>query len=110
MGSFSLITFLVYSRRKENSIRKILGATTGNIATSMYFEMGLLLVASGVIALPIGWMIAREWLQLFAYQVKVDAWLLISAILALLAVCFSVITGQVLSGARINPVDHLKSE
>jgi putative ABC transport system permease protein len=110
MGVFSLISFLVQSRNKENSIRKVLGATTGGLAAGMYREIGTLVVLAGTLSLPIAYMAANKWLELFAYRVEVNIWLCLSALATLFFICCAVITTQVISGARVNPVESLRSE
>lgn len=110
LGIFSLSLFLSVRRMKEFGIRKVLGASTEQIAglhTWHFFKIALF---ANAIALPIGYLLMRQWLASFVYQTQLDALLFISiAVGSLLLVIISAAYASWKAGA-MNPVDVIKNQ
>jgi ABC-type antimicrobial peptide transport system permease subunit len=79
MGLFGLSLFTAERRAGEIGIRKVLGATTGDIALMLNRQFIRLVLLALVIASPIAWILAHRWLQDFAYRVTVNGWVFILA-------------------------------
>ncbi|WP_353721637.1 ABC transporter permease [Dyadobacter sp. 676] len=110
LGLFGLAAFSAERRTKEIGVRKVLGASVGNIAGMLSAEFLRLVCVALVIATPIAWVGMRQWLQGFAYQVGIQWWIfpatgLFAIVLALLTVGF-----QSIKAALTDPVKSLKSE
>ncbi|MEM6766396.1 MAG: ABC transporter permease, partial [Bacteroidota bacterium] len=67
LGLFGLVSFIARQRTKEIGIRKILGASVQNIVTLFSQDFLKLVAIAIVIASPIAWYIASNWLENFAY-------------------------------------------
>jgi putative ABC transport system permease protein len=65
LGLFALAAFMAEQRSKEIGIRKVLGATIGNITTLLSFDFIKLVFIAIVIASPIAWWAMTKWLQDF---------------------------------------------
>ena len=68
LGLLGLTAFTTQQRQKEISIRRVLGASTGEVVTMItknYLWLGLI---AAVIAFPVAWYFMKEWLQDFAYN------------------------------------------
>ncbi len=110
LGLLGLSTYVVEQRTKEIGIRKVLGASVGQITTLLSKDfIKLVLIANGV-AFPLAWWVMNKWLEDFAYRADLSWWIFavsgISAILiALLTVSF-----QAIRAAMANPVESLKTE
>lgn len=110
VGVFGLVVFETQYRRKEIGIRKVHGATVGEIL-SMFNKAYLKIVAiCFVIAAPIAWYGVNKWLESFAYQVPMYGWVFMLAFLLVLAITLLTVTFQNWKAANANPVDSLKSE
>ncbi len=110
LGLFGLATFLTEQRKKEISIRKVLGASLSSILQLLSKDFLKLVFLSILIAFPIAWFIMNKWLTTFAYSTKLS-WIifLIAGIGAMVLVLFS--TGyQALKTRFENPVKSLRSE
>jgi ABC-type antimicrobial peptide transport system permease subunit len=110
MGLFALVTYTVKERTKEIGIRKILGASSMNIATIIGGEFVMLVLLALLIACPIGWYFLHSWLQNFAYRIDIGVWIFVLA--GIIAILFSFITVglQVIKAAQLNPVKNLRTE
>ncbi|CAL65690.1 ABC transporter permease [Christiangramia forsetii] len=110
LGLLGLATFSAQQRVKEIGVRKILGASVFQITTLLSKDFIKLTALAVLIASPVAWFLANEWLQGFAYQTKIE-WpvFFLSGVfavsLALFIVCF-----QAIRAARANPVKNLRTE
>ncbi|MEO7522536.1 MAG: ABC transporter permease, partial [Ferruginibacter sp.] len=66
LGLFGLATFMAEQRIKEIGIRKVLGATVGNIVGMLSKDFLKLVIISSVVAFPLAWWFMNKWLQDFA--------------------------------------------
>ena len=62
-GVFSLVTLACEQRRKEIAIRKVNGATLGNILSIFIKEYLILLLCASFLAFPVSYMIMKAWLE-----------------------------------------------
>ncbi len=110
LGLFGLAAFTAQRRLKEIGIRKILGASEFGIVRLLSGDFTRMVLIAIVIALPISYFIARNWLAGFAYRIDLEWWFFIGAgILALLIAWFTVGL-QTIKAARVNPTKCLKDE
>jgi len=110
LGLFGLSSFNTIQRIKEIGIRKLLGANAGGIIILMTKEFMKLVVIASVIAAPIGWWIMNDWLQNFAYRIRIHWWLFIAAGFAALMIALITISFQTIRAAMANPVKNLRNE
>jgi len=110
IGVFGLVIFDTQYRRKEIGIRKVFGATVGEILT-MFNRTYLYIVAvCFVIAVPVAWYEIKLWLQNFAYQTPIRIWVFAVALLAVLAVTILTVTLQSYKAATENPAQSIKTD
>lgn len=110
MGLFGLSLFTAERRASEIGIRKVLGATTADIALMLNRQFIRLVLLALLIASPIAWMLAHRWLQDFAYRVAVDGWVFLLAGLGAIGLAVVTVSYQSLRAALANPVRSLKTE
>ncbi len=110
LGLFGLAMFSAQQRTKEIAIRKVLGASIQQIISLFSREFMLLVGISFVVALPVSWMLLKEWLQGFAYRVELSWWIFAIAGLSAMLIAFFTISSQSLKVAYSNPVESLKDE
>jgi putative ABC transport system permease protein len=110
LGLFGLSTFTAEQRKKEMSIRKVLGSSDSEIFLlfSKHF-FGLILIAN-IVAFPLAYIILRKWLSSFAYQVDIDFTLFALAGAAAIAIALLTIAYQALRASHTNPAEVLKNE
>ena len=95
---------------KEISIRKVLGASLGNIFTLLTGQFIKLVLIACVIALPLAWYAIDSWLNEFAFRIGVAWDLLLVPVVVLIIICLSTVSFQILRGANANPARILRSE
>jgi putative ABC transport system permease protein len=92
-------------RQKEIGIRKVLGAFTSQIMTSIFADTLKLVILAGVIATPITYFVINGWMDNFAYQAPFNFVLLIIAVLVTIVLTFMIVSTNVIKTARKNPTE-----
>ncbi|RPE09928.1 FtsX-like permease family protein [Chitinophaga lutea] len=111
MGLFGMVVFTTETRLKEIGIRKVMGASAGNLIFLLSRGFLFLLSVSALIALPATYLFFRTVvLPHFPYHTPVQVTELTVGLLAVLLIAFMMIGSQTLKAARSNPVAVLKSE
>lgn len=112
VGVFGLVLFETQYRRKEIGIRKINGATTGQILLMFNKTYIRIVSVCFIISIPIAWMGTQQWLENFAYKNKtpLHLWVFIVAFLIILSVTIGTVTFRNWQAANENPVNSVKSE
>ncbi|MFC2160066.1 ABC transporter permease [Acidobacteriota bacterium] len=110
LGLFGLALFMVEQRTKEIGVRKILGATLGNIFVLVSKEFVYLVLVANVIAWPIAYFLMRNWLQNFSYRIDMGLGIFILAGFIALAIALLTISFQAIKAAVADPIKSLRYE
>jgi len=111
MGLFGMVVFTTETRLKEISIRKVMGASSGNLIYLLSRGFLALLSISALIALPVTYLFFENVvLTNFPYHTPVQVAELFVGLLTVLLIAFIMIGSQTLKAARSNPAEVLKSE
>ncbi|HAF29388.1 MAG TPA: cell division protein FtsX [Bacteroidales bacterium] len=110
LGLFGLTSFTVQQRTKEIGIRKALGASVGNVFYIISKEIIVLVTISTVIAWPIIYFIAKNWLQNYQYKINLNIFDFLIGFVIALTIAVLTITYRTLRAARLNPALSLRYE
>ncbi|TBO44063.1 ABC transporter permease [Pedobacter kyonggii] len=110
LGLLGLALFMAEQRKKEISIRKVLGASTANILTLLNKDFIKLVAIANVIAFPLAYIIINKWLSGYEYRISVSALPFIAAISLSVIIAILTVSIQSVKVAKANPVDALKYE
>lgn len=110
LGLYGLASFTAEQRSKEISIRKVMGATVGQMMVLLSKDFTKLVVISFLIAIPFTWYAMNQWLQGFPYRIGFDAFAVLIAGVLSVAIAIFTISFQALKAAMGNPVNSLRSE
>lgn len=110
LGLYGLVSFMASQKTKEVGIRKVLGASTGNILYLFSKEFTVLIIIAFLIATPVAYYIMNGWLDDFAYRITPGVWLFILTILGSLAIAWITVSYKALKAANTNPAQTLKYE
>ncbi|HEX5026868.1 MAG TPA: ABC transporter permease [Agriterribacter sp.] len=110
LGLLGLASYSTMQRTKEIGIRKVMGASVGNIVTLLSRDFLLLVVIAFLVAAPLAGYFMYQWLQDFAYRANLSWWIFaLSGILAVL-IALITISFQAIKAAISNPVAALRTE
>lgn len=110
LGLLGLVMFAAEQRTKEIGIRKVLGASAGNIVNLLSRDFLKLIALSFAIAAPIAGYLMIRWLNGFAYRISLSWWIFAVAGGAVMLIAFLTIAAQTIQASRVNPVKSLKTE
>ncbi|MFA4869713.1 MAG: ABC transporter permease [Pedobacter sp.] len=110
LGLLGLALFMAEQRKKEISIRKVLGASTTNILTLLNKDFIRLVVIANVIAFPLAYIISSKWLSAYEYRISISIFPFLIAIGLSVLIAVITVSIQSIKVAKANPVDALKYE
>jgi putative ABC transport system permease protein len=110
LGLVGLVTYSAEQRRKEIGIRKTFGASISQILMLFNTNFTKLVLISFIIAVPIAWYAANQWLQQYTYRIEFGPGIFIFSGLLILLITWGTVSLQSLKTALTNPTDVLKEE
>lgn len=110
LGLFGLSGFMIAQRTKEIGIRKVLGASVGNIVGLLSKDILKLVALAIVIATPLAWWAMNQWLQDFSYRIEMNWMIFLVAGLVAAIIAFLTVGFQGVKAALANPIHSLRSE
>jgi ABC-type antimicrobial peptide transport system permease subunit len=110
LGLFGLATFIAERRKKEISVRKVMGATVASLVTLISSEFTRLVIISILIGIPVTWYFMSDWLETFAYRTELNWSIFIWTGGLTLLIALLTVSSQAIKAALVNPAKTLKSE
>jgi ABC-type antimicrobial peptide transport system permease subunit len=110
LGLYGLISFMAVQKTKEIGIRKVLGASVGNIVFLMSKEFLILIAIAFAMAAPVAYHFMHDWLQNFKESIPLGASAFVIAIGISIAIAWITISYRATKAAMANPIKSLRSE
>src|SRR3569832_108184 len=110
LGLFGLAAYVAEQRTKEIGIRKVLGASIGQVWMLLSKDFILLVVISCVIASPVALYFLEPWLKKYPYHIGIGAGVFLFSAAAALVMTLFTISFQAIKAALANPVRSLRRE
>ncbi len=110
LGLLGMVIYTVEGKVKEVGIRKVLGASEGNIVWQLSKSFLLLLGIAIAVAVPLTIFVANLWLNNFPLRITVNPVIVGSGIGILLLLGLFTVVSQTFWAARANPVESLRNE
>ena len=110
LGMLGLVIFSSERRAKEVAIRKVHGASIGDLLFMLNQSFLRLIVVSFILACPMGWYAMNQWLQEFAYKTEIHWWMFALSGFIALFIALLTVSWQTWRAATANPVKSLRYE
>ena len=110
MGLYGLASYTAEQRTKEIGVRKVLGASVGQIMNMLTKDFMKLVLISNIFAWPITYLLAKDWLSNFSYQIDMPILPYVFATFLALIIALITVSSQAYLAANSDPVDALKYE
>lgn len=110
LGLFGLAAFSAEQRTKEIGIRKVLGASVGQVTLLLSKDFINLVAIAVVIASPVAWIVMNKWLQAFSYKTSISWWMFVIAAIIAITIALVTISFQAIKAAIANPAKSLRTE
>lgn len=110
LGLFGLSIFTAERKVKEIGVRKVLGASVGQVTALLSRDFVKLILIAIIIASPIAWWAMHNWLQNYQYRITISWWIFLMAGLVAILIALITVSFQAIKAALANPVNSLRSE
>ena len=110
LGLLGLISFSAEQRSKEIGIRKVLGSSVAGIVLLLSRELTKCVIIANIIAWPVAYIVANNWLQNFAFRIRINYGFFLIALGITIVLTALTISYQAIKAGRVNPADRLRYE
>lgn len=110
LGLFAMASFSIQRRAREIGIRKVMGASTLDIARLMIWRFCKPVLLANLIAWPVAWWFLQNWLGEFAYRIDLTPWPFLAAGSTALLIASLTVANRTLTIARTNPAQSIRQE
>ena len=110
IGLFGLAAFMAAQRTKEIGVRKVLGASSAQIARLLVWQFSKPVAWALLVALPLAYLGSNQYLNFFADRIESPIPILLGAGFIAVLLAWSTVAGHAIRIARSNPVLALRYE
>lgn len=108
IGVFGLVLFDCQFRRKEIAVRKVHGATIGEVLMLFNKRYVEVVAICFIVSVPLSWYIMERWLAAFAYRINLYWWVFIVAFAIVLVITIMTVSIRSIKAAMENPALSVK--
>ncbi|OEK01377.1 hypothetical protein BFP97_07535 [Roseivirga sp. 4D4] len=110
LGLYGILNLSLASKKKEISLRKVLGATGKSLAHLISIGYFRIILIGVILGLPISYVLINRWLESFVYHVKYSFATYTAIAATLMIVSIVLVSIQTFRASNVNPVDSLRDE
>jgi putative ABC transport system permease protein len=110
IGILGLASLISAQRKKEIGIRKVLGATSGQVSGLLMKDLLKLVLIANILAIPAVYWAMERWLQTFAYRIVVNPLIFLGGAFAVFFIALLIVGMNATKVARQNPVNSLRTD
>ncbi|WP_316804216.1 ABC transporter permease [Pedobacter nototheniae] len=110
MGLYGLVAYSAEQRTKEFGVRRVLGASVGNIMNLLSVSFLKMVFVAACIGVPLAYYLMNKWLTGFEFRTTISFSIIIISIAGTTIIAFLTVSFQAYKAAKANPVDALKYE
>ncbi len=110
IGLFGLAAFMAAQRTKEIGVRKVLGASSAQIAKLLVWQFSKPVTWALAVALPAAFFASKSYLDFFADRIDAPILILLVAGAIAVVLAWTTVAGHAFRIARANPVLALRYE
>ncbi|MEL7005691.1 MAG: FtsX-like permease family protein [Bacteroidota bacterium] len=109
-GLFGIASISFQRRKKEVSIRKVMGASVARILILLLKDFTNLILIAVVLAIPLAWWVMNNWLQNFTFRITMSPTDFLISALSIIFIAWLTVLYLTVQTASKNPIDSLKEE
>ncbi|WP_449436472.1 ABC transporter permease [Pedobacter steynii] len=110
MGLYGLVAYSAEQRTKEFGVRRVLGASVGNIMRLLSVSFLKMVFIAACIGVPLAYYLMNRWLTSFEFRTTLSWTIILVSIVGTTIIAFLTVSFQAYKAAKANPVDALKYE
>ena len=110
IGLIGYIRDEVQRRTRELAIRKVMGATVGELQSLFLRSIAIIALPSIIVGVALGWYFSMLLMEQFADKIELRAWIFALDALVVIVIIALVVFFQTRQVALRNPVENIKTE
>jgi putative ABC transport system permease protein len=110
LGLFALAAFTAERRTREIGVRKAVGASSFDVVRLLLWQFTKPVLWANLVAWPLAYWAAAQWLNGFAYRVSLPSWLFLSASIVAVLVAWVAVAAKAWQAAHAKPAAALQCE
>jgi putative ABC transport system permease protein len=110
LGLYGLVSLVCLKRVKEIGMRKVLGASSANILSSLVWEFLKLILLAFTLAGPIGYFLMNNYLQSYKYRIDITWWMFLTALLFSVLIGLITVSLKAIKASFTSPIKNLRDE
>ena len=110
LGLLGLVYFETQFRRKEIAVRRVHGASVGEILLMINRYYLMITLICFIMTAPVSIVIIRHWAASFPYRSPIPVWIFLAALALITLITAVTVTLLSRSAALRNPVDSISTE
>lgn len=110
VGLFAMAFYATQRRIKEIGVRKVNGATVGEILVILNRDFLTWVLLSFLLACPIAYIFISSWLQGFRVRTEMSWWVFAGVGVIVILIALITVSYQTWKAATVNPVKALKTD
>ena len=110
LGLLGLVSFMAVQRTKEIGLRKVMGATTGNILFILSKEFTKWVITANIIAWPLAYYVMNKWLQDYTFRIDIEWWMFLAGGFISVLIAWLTVSIQSYRASTQNPVESIRVE
>jgi putative ABC transport system permease protein len=110
LGLLGMATYTAETRKKEISLRKVLGSTVPQVILLLSRGFLVMQAIAVVVSVPIAYFLNSIWLRFFVSRVQITPFMLLANVLVLTAICFLIVFSQAWKVSTASPAKNLRAE
>ena len=110
MAMLAMSTYYGKQQAKNWSVKKVFGCSRKEVFWSMVWGFIKVICIAAVVAVPVGYIVIRKWLDGYAYRIDNYWWIYAIALMIIVLVAIVSITWQAVRLMNSNPIKELKKE
>ena len=110
LGLVAISTHFASEREKGIAIRKVFGGTMESEIRRNLRDYLVMIGIANVIAIPVAVWLCHRYLEDFAYRIDLHPWIFVVTVALSFVIAIGSVLWQIVSVAKVNPVNALKKE
>lgn len=110
LGMLGMAMYTLLNRQKEIAVRKVVGATSSQVATTLSRVFLIQMTTASLIAVPLGYFANLLWLERLPYKLDIGPGLLLISVGIVMGAGLLTVLSQSFKFSKANPVNFLRKE
>lgn len=110
LGLYGLASYSAEQKTKEVGIRKVMGASVGQVIIMFLFSFFKIFLVAVVVAVPVAWYMGDQWLKTFVYREPLSFLIFVASVFGLMLITLLTVGFETFKAAISDPIKAIRHE